>query len=90
MHRFFTFFLLLTAIASSTASGSRPVSTGFMEERTTTKGEVYRVYMVNCSNGSQVAITKWDDDRRWCVGEESRELCERGKVEAAKAACEIE
>ena len=79
----------LMILASSASLASKPTKIIHNADGTTDAGEAYSTYVVKCRNGKQFPITAWDNRRQWCVGEESRELCHKKQVKAAKAACKI-
>jgi len=45
----------------------------------------YTTYNVRCSDGTQRTITRWEKDKRWCVGKD--ESCSGNQMSAAKQAC---
>lgn len=79
----------MMVMASTSAMGSKPTRITYSADGTTDAGEAYSTYIVSCRNGKVFPITAWDNRRQWCVGEESRELCHKKQVKAAKAACKI-
>jgi hypothetical protein len=45
----------------------------------------FTTYNVRCSDGTQRTITRWDKDKRWCVGKDAD--CSGNQMSAAKKAC---
>ncbi|MEH6568615.1 MAG: hypothetical protein V7709_06040 [Halioglobus sp.] len=76
--------LLATA---STSFAAKPTSIVFEANGQATDGTEFAQYAVKCSNGKKMQLTAWDNRRQWCVGEESKEGCEKKQIKAAKAAC---
>jgi hypothetical protein len=83
--------MLATALmlASTFALASKPTKITFSSEGATEEGEAFATYIVKCRNGKVIPITAWDNRHQWCVGEESRELCNNKQIKTAKAACKI-
>ena len=50
-------------------------------------GQGYRLYTVECSNGTKHALTSWSSGKQWCVGEASQDGCVKKQIKAAKTAC---
>ena len=72
---------------SASAFAAKPTSIVFEANAETADGTPYAKYSVKCSNGKKVPLTAWDNRKKWCVGEESSENCEKKQIKAAKAAC---
>ena len=73
--------------AASASFAAKPTSIVFEANGETADNTPFAQYSVKCSNGRKAPITAWDNRRQWCVGEESRENCEKKQIKAAKAAC---
>ena len=52
-------------------------------------GDPYTIYLLSCSDGEQYPMTSWTETGEWCIGEESREMCEKSSKKAAREACKI-
>ena len=75
-------------VALSAASfAAKPTSIVFNANAETEDGTPYAKYTVKCSNGKKADLTAWDNRRKWCVGDETSENCEKKQIKAAKAAC---
>jgi len=74
-------------VASATSFAAKPTSIVFEANGKTAGGTDFSKYSVKCSNGKKVRLTAWDNRRKWCVGDESSEKCEKKQINAAKAAC---
>ena len=74
-------------LASAMSFAAKPTSIVFESNGKTADGENFSKYSVKCSNGKKVQLTAWDNRRKWCLGEESSENCEKKQINAAKAAC---
>ena len=72
---------------STTSFAAKPTSIVFEANAETADGAPYAKYSVKCSNGTRVGLTAWDNRRKWCVGDETSEQCEKKQIKAAKAAC---
>lgn len=72
---------------SATSFAAKPTSIVFEANAETAAGAPYAKYSVKCSNGTRVGLTAWDNRRKWCVGDETSEQCEKKQIKAAKAAC---
>ncbi len=79
-------FAVLLAV-SSASFAAKPTSIVFDGNAETADGTPYAKYQVKCSNGKKVDLTAWDNRRKWCVGDETSEECEKKQIKAAKAAC---
>ena len=77
----------LLLAAASTTFAAKPTSIVFEANGETADGIPFAQYAVKCSNGKKVQLTAWDNRRKWCVGKESTENCEKKQIKAAKAAC---
>ena len=55
----------------------------------TADGTEFRNYTVSCSDGKMQPLTSWDDGKKWCIGQESQESCEKKQIKAAKKACKL-
>jgi len=73
--------------AATSAFAAKPTSIVFDANGETEDGTPFAQYAVKCSNGKKVQMTAWDNRREWCLGQESRENCEKKQIRAAKAAC---
>jgi hypothetical protein len=76
----------LLAVSMSTLA-AKPTSIVFDSNATTTDGTAFSNYYVKCSNGKQEPLTAWDNRKKWCVGKESADDCQRKQIKAAKQAC---
>ena len=74
-------------MAASISFAAKPTSIVFENTGETADKTPFAQYGVKCSNGKKVPLTAWDNRRQWCVGEESRENCEKKQIKAAQAAC---
>ena len=75
-------------VAFSGASfAAKPTSIVFNANAKTEDGTTYAKYTVKCSNGKKAELTAWDNRRKWCVGDDSSEACQKKQNKAAKAAC---
>ena len=82
-----TVFLLATSIAA-VAGQVKPVTIKPLTQGTTAVGQSYASYNVACDNGSSYVITRWADaPKKWCLGTDSTEDCQKKKMRSAKAAC---
>jgi hypothetical protein len=72
---------------SANSFAAKPTSIVFDANGTTAEGSTYGKYHVKCSNGKQMPITAWDNRKKWCVGEDSDENCQKKQIKAAKKAC---
>lgn len=85
--------VLVTALATTCmalslgAFAAKPTSITFQSEGKTADGQEYANYVVKCSDGQEKPLTAWDSRKKWCVGKESQEGCEKKQIRAAKAAC---
>lgn len=77
----------LLLASASTSFAAKPTSIVFESNGETAEGIEFAQYSVKCSNGKKVQLTAWDNRKKWCVGEESQENCEKKQIKAAKAAC---
>lgn len=76
----------LTLAASAFAA--KPTSITFESEATTADGQTYANYIVKCSDSRQQPLTAWDNRKKWCVGKDSQEDCQKKQIRAAKKACQ--
>ena len=76
---------LLAFSASSFAA--KPTSIVFDANGTTDDGTPYGSYHVKCSNGKKMPLTAWENRKKWCVGKDSSENCQKKQIKAAKQAC---
>lgn len=77
-----------TLLAAASASfAAKPTSIVFEANGETMEGTPFAQYQVKCSNGKKEQLTAWDNRREWCLGEASKENCEKKQIKAAKAAC---
>ncbi|MEP5765073.1 MAG: hypothetical protein ABJ308_10775 [Halieaceae bacterium] len=76
----------LLAISAS-ALAAKPTSIVFDSNGTTADGVEFGNYHVKCSNGKKMPLTAWDNRKKWCVGAESSENCQKKQIKAAKKAC---
>lgn len=72
---------------SLNALAAKPTSIVFDANGTSADGQEYASYMVKCSNGKTYPLTAWDNRKKWCVGDETSEMCEKKQIKAAKKAC---
>ena len=72
---------------SANALAAKPTSIVFESNGTTAEGTAYSNYSVKCSNGKKQPLTAWDGRKKWCVGEETSQDCQRKQIKAAKKAC---
>ena len=79
----------LSALAALSASAfaAKPTSVVLNAEQETSDGVAYSTYTVKCSDGSESTLTSWSTTRKWCVGDDSSDLCERKQIKAARKAC---
>ena len=75
------------ATASATSMAAKPTSIVFAANHQTDDGTPYSAYQVKCSNGKKMALTAWDNRRKWCVGGAGSEECGKKQIKAASAAC---
>ncbi|MEP1469583.1 MAG: hypothetical protein ABJK20_13895 [Halieaceae bacterium] len=80
----------LLAACSTVAFAAKPTSIVFQANGETEDGTAYSEYLVKCSDGKKVAVTAWDNRRKWCVGGADSTVCEKKQIKAAKAACKGE
>lgn len=66
---------------------AKPTSIVFEAKGTSADGKEYSSYQVKCSNGKTYPLTAWDNRKKWCVGDETSEACEKKQIKAAKKAC---
>lgn len=83
---------VFTAIAglltlSSSAFAAHPSTIRFDQNGKTADGTQFSRFVVQCSNGESKAMTAWNDQRKWCVGDQSQKSCFRRQLRAAQAAC---
>jgi hypothetical protein len=76
--------LLLVASGSHAA---RPTSIVFQTHAETADGTPYSQYTVKCNDGRTVPLTAWEGQRKWCVGKNGGNSCEKQQISAAKMAC---
>lgn len=76
----------LLALSVNTLA-AKPTSIIFDANGTTADGTPYASYKVKCSNGKKMPLTAWENRKKWCVGEQSSEQCEKKQIKAAKKAC---
>ena len=75
-------------VAFSAASfAAKPTSIVFEANVETAEGTPFASYVVKCSNGKKQPLTAWENRRKWCVGAESADNCQKKQIKAAKAAC---
>lgn len=85
--------IVTTAIASgllalsASAFAAKPTSIVFDSNGTAADGTEFGNYHVKCSNGKKMPLTAWENRKKWCVGMESSEECEKKQIKAAKKAC---
>lgn len=85
--RFMLMVSLLSAVALP-AVAAKPVSIAFKQLGYNHTGQEYSVYDVECSNGSNVDITAWNNRKLWCQGDKATEQnCDKKQIKAAKRAC---
>lgn len=85
---FLKLFVSATALlAASSSFAAKPTSIVFQGNGETADSTPFAQYAVKCSNGKEVQLTAWDNRSEWCVGEESKENCEKKQIRAAKTAC---
>ena len=78
-----------TALVAFSAGSfaAKPTSIVFEGNDENAEGTSFAKYSVKCSNGKKVPLTAWDSRRKWCVGDDSSEACEKKQIKAAQAAC---
>ena len=79
----------LTALSAS-AFAAKPRSIVFDANHETADGTPYATYVVKCSDGSDKTLSVWDNRAKWCVGDETSEVCEKKQIKAAKKACKMD
>ena len=72
---------------SASALAAKPTSIVFESNGATADGTAYGNYHVKCSNGKKMPLTAWENRKKWCVGAESAENCQKKQIKAAKKAC---
>ena len=72
---------------SANSFAAKPTSIVFDSNGTTADGKTYGNYQVKCTNGKKMPLTAWENRKKWCVGEESSEDCQKKQIKAAKKAC---
>jgi hypothetical protein len=72
---------------SAGAFAAKPTSIVFDANGKTAEGSEYGKYHVKCSNGKKQPLTAWENRKKWCVGEDSAENCQKKQIKAAKQAC---
>ncbi len=75
------------ALSALTANAARPTGFVLLEKETSAEGDRYSNYLVKCSNGTTAQLTAWNNRKKWCIGEDSSENCNRKQIKAAKQAC---
>jgi len=50
-------------------------------------GREFRIFSVECSNGTKQEITSWPSSKLSCVGGRASDSCARKQIQAAKTAC---
>lgn len=87
-----TFAKLITASAllavSAASFAAKPTSIVFQSNEEAADGQAYSVYQVKCSNGKSATMSAWENRRKWCVGTELNDECEKKQIKAAKEACD--
>lgn len=87
-----TYAKIITAsallVVSAASFAARPTSIVFQSNEQTAGGQDYSVYMVKCSNGKTATMSAWENRRKWCVGTELNDECEKKQIKAAKEACD--
>ncbi|MFV8818551.1 hypothetical protein [Haliea sp. E17] len=78
------------AVASASSFAAKPRSIVFDANKETADGTAYAAYVVKCSDGSDKALTAWDNRKKWCVGDATSEECEKKQIKAAKKACKMD
>ncbi len=82
-------FAALAAVSASSFA-AKPRSIVFDANHETADGTAYATYTVKCSDGADKALTAWDNRKKWCVGDETSEICEKKQIKAAKKACKMD
>ena len=72
---------------SAGAFAAKPTSITFESEGKAADGQEYANYVVKCSDGQTQPLTAWDGRKKWCVGKQSQEDCDKKQIRAAKKAC---
>jgi hypothetical protein len=72
---------------SAASFAAKPTSIVFDSNSETADGTPFAKYSVKCSNGKKAPLTAWDNRRKWCVGDDTSEVCEKKQINAAKKAC---
>lgn len=75
------------AVVSSASFAAKPRTISFDADHQAANGTAYATYTVKCSDGKEKELTSWSDQRKWCVGDDSSEQCEKKQIRAALKAC---
>lgn len=81
--------VVMLSVVSATAMSASVKLLSKYTSGTTDDGKAYDVYSVTCSDKTEVPITRWLDDKSWCLGELGTEQCAKNKMKIAMMACEI-
>jgi hypothetical protein len=76
--------LMLTISAQCFAM---PKSIKYVEEIVLPDDTIYVVYHVTCANDTEADISSWDDNKLWCEGKGKKDVCNKKKIQTAKAVC---
>ncbi len=74
------------AVVSATSFAAKPRSVELTASHEAADGTSYSTYTVKCSDGTENTLTQFSS-RKWCVGDNSTELCEKKQIKAAQKAC---
>ncbi|TGD74270.1 hypothetical protein E4634_09110 [Mangrovimicrobium sediminis] len=78
-------FAALAAVSVSSFA-AKPRSIEFSASHEAADGSSYATYTVKCSDGTENTLTSYSRSK-WCVGDNSAELCEKKQIKAAQKAC---
>ena len=80
--------VLLALSLSFSAYAAKPTSVKYVGDIATDAEEIYRHYVVNCTDGKVADLSAWDNRRFWCTGTIKKDpYCFRKETTAAKKAC---
>ena len=79
-----TFFSFTTVHAKNIA----PISINYLKKTQSFLGKKYDLYRVNCSDGKQQIISRWQQkEQPWCVGN-NRSKCRDSQLQIATLSCQ--
>ena len=92
MKNYLSIALTTTALVafSLCASAAKPTSVTFESDSKTADGIEYANFIVQCTNGQKQLMTTWNNRKKWCVGRESLNNCNKKQIKAAKKACKAQ